>query len=265
MLVSEFIEVSWTRRNIKHYKSKGYEYTNLNDRFNVKVCDLSTGSHVKVKCKCDYCGDIVEKPYKAYLSQTNNGLEEDTCISCAYNKAQKSNLIKYGVKNPMQVDEFKHKLINTLYENGTAPTSSQQLYIHTLIGGELNFPQESIMLDVAFPNEKIYFEYDGSGHDLQVKFKTLTQKEFYENERKRSYFLYRKGWRELRIISNDDKLPNNNMIVDFVYRSKSFFNGKNYFSIRWDLNDGDVSINYKTKVSINEFLDVSSTLHKEVS
>ena len=57
-------------------------------------------------------------------------------------------------------------------------TSKQQLYIHSLLGGELNYCTGKCFLDIAFLDEKIYLEYDGGGHDLSVKLGNMSKEEF---------------------------------------------------------------------------------------
>lgn len=103
------------------------------------------------------------------------------------NKIRQTNRLKYGVDNPQQNKEIKEKTMRTMNENGTTPCSIQQKYIHNLIGGVINFPLAISSLDIAFPDEKIYIEYDGSGHWLSVVHGSLTQKEFELKEIRRSY------------------------------------------------------------------------------
>lgn len=91
-LISKEIEINLTARNINHYENLGYKiprYKDSQGRFSVKkgtkiivkVNDLSKGSHVKIKVKCDLCGkeyDIVYKDYIRYVDK--NGII--TCLKC---------------------------------------------------------------------------------------------------------------------------------------------------------------------------------------
>ncbi len=36
-----------------------------------------------------------------------------------------------------------------------------QIYIHSIYGGEINYPCKCYNLDILFKDESIYFEYDG--------------------------------------------------------------------------------------------------------
>ena len=61
MLLTKFIMAKWTNSNRKNYESKGYIFTKQWDEFEVKVEDLSDGSHAKVEVKCD--NPNCENPY----------------------------------------------------------------------------------------------------------------------------------------------------------------------------------------------------------
>ena len=68
LILPQTVKVKWTGNIRKHYEDKGYTYTNHLDEFDVDVLDLTNGSMVLVKVKCDYCDDtITEMPYKQYL------------------------------------------------------------------------------------------------------------------------------------------------------------------------------------------------------
>jgi len=323
MLVLEPVEVKWNGKTKKWYTDKGYSFTKIGDTFMVTPTDLTKGSHVKVKVKCDYCENELMKTYKSYLRQSDNGKDVDCCKDCQYIKSQRNCLNKYGVKNPMQIDSVKskqqhtllerygvdspmkseilrnkqkennihkygvphysqtkewkskiektsiknfgvshfskskvvrEKVRNTMFKNGTSPTSTQQNYIHSVIGGKLNYPVSRSSLDIAFPSSKIYVEYDGGGHKLPVKLGNMTQDEFNKREKRRTFSLLDIGWKEIRIISDNDKLPTDNLLIKYIECSKMFLNTKGY-SVRWDVNTEIVETNYKNKWNINEFID----------
>jgi hypothetical protein len=143
-------------------------------------------------------------------------------------KIVKSVQLKYGEQftSYMQVPEIKDKSIikinKSFYQNGTAPCSSQQKYLYTIIGGELNYPVENLLLDIAFPDEKIYLEYDGGGHNLSVKVGSITQEQFDNNEMKKYHFLKDKGWKMIRIISLKSKLPSDQEIMKLFNYAKDY-------------------------------------------
>jgi len=139
-------------------------------------------------------------------------------------KTRQTCLKKYNTEYAIQNEEVKAKGRKTLYENESGKASNQQRYIHQLIGGELNYPHKTSLLDIAFPDEKTYIEYIGGGHYLRVKFGHFTEKEFKKFEQKRWYALYRKGWKEIRIISQKDYLPFDEIIIYLIDYGKEYLN-----------------------------------------
>jgi G:T-mismatch repair DNA endonuclease (very short patch repair protein) len=49
------IETTWNSANKKHYIEKGYEFTNLRDKFSVYIGDLPKSSKVMITVVCDFC------------------------------------------------------------------------------------------------------------------------------------------------------------------------------------------------------------------
>ena len=67
MLVDEEVEVKLSRYNRKRYVNLGYQDAETADSLMVKVKDLPQSYRNKVRVKCDYCGEIKEVGYSAYL------------------------------------------------------------------------------------------------------------------------------------------------------------------------------------------------------
>ena len=84
MLLTKNVIVKWTRRNNKHYEFKGYPFTNYGDEFEIKVEDLTKGSHIEVNVECDECGELKPMTWYIYLKC----VKEDGkyyCQKCAMN------------------------------------------------------------------------------------------------------------------------------------------------------------------------------------
>ena len=163
-------------------------------------------------------------------------------------KIGKTMLERYGVENISQNKEIKKETIKkinmSLYKNGTAPCSKQQEYLHNLLGGELNYAVDRCLLDIAFPKEMIYIEYDGGGHDLSVRLGHITREEFNKNEKNRQYFLKKLGWKLIRIICNNDKKINDSIdFINIINNCKNHLNNSSWIII--DLND---NIIYNNKI-----------------
>ena len=91
-LISETVMLKWNGRIKQRYVDLGYKFTKLNDLFEVKIKDLSKRSNVRIKVKCDYCGDIHETIYSNYNRYNHNG--KYYCNTCA------SKILNTGENHP---------------------------------------------------------------------------------------------------------------------------------------------------------------------
>jgi hypothetical protein len=91
--------------------------------------------------------------------------------------------------------------------------SKNQRYLSKLYGGDLNYYDVPYYLDVWYKKEKIYLEYDGSGHQLSIVLGNETEKSFEEKEKLRKAELKSRGYKEFRIISSDDLFPNDGELL----------------------------------------------------
>ena len=140
--------------------------------------------------------------------------------------------------------KLEKKATITMYKNGTAPCSKQQKHIHNIIGGKLNYPVDRCSLDIAFPNEMIYIEYDGSGHGWYDKKYLKDGHEIVQKkDMKRTFYLNSKGWKIIRILCVNDKLPNDNLILNLLLISKQFLKNNNNSWVLIDFNKQIVSSN----------------------
>lgn len=162
------------------------------------------------------------------------------------NKGKKTMLFKYGVEYPSQSQEIRDKIkqsvyekygvehisqsiiirervAKTLYENGTIIASRQQIYLHQLFGGELNYPVSHYSADICFPDEKLVIEYDGGGHNLRVTLGELTQEEYNTKELIRDKMIKSKGYKQMRIISSKDLLPSDEVLLQLLSHARQYF------------------------------------------
>lgn len=115
-VLTEKVLVTINGHNIKHYTDKGYK-CKKKDKILVNVKDLTKGSSVMIKLKCDYCG----KEYEMKFHEKSKVILNNEKICCGDYRCQHlkrceyySN--KYGVDNPMKVDFIKEKAKNTCME-----------------------------------------------------------------------------------------------------------------------------------------------------
>jgi len=166
--------------------------------------------------------EIKEKIHDYWIDNygVDNYAQTEECKEKTRNTCQE----RFGCNSSAQDPTTREKMIKSLYENSTASCSTQQFYLNELLNGELNFPVGACSLDIAFPKENIFCEYDGSGHDLSVRYNNYTQEEFNKKERNRTYFLKSKGWSEIRIISRKDYLPSDGTLLLMIEYAKEYIN-----------------------------------------
>lgn len=159
----------------------------------------------------------------------------ERCNKCKSDRSKQTCIERFGVDTPLKSPEIREKVRKSLYENGTAPCSRQQKYLHNLYSGELNYPIKTLSLDIAFPDDKFYIEYDGGLHRGTVIYGNVTDEEFDKKERNRTYGLMRSGWKEMRIISSKDSLPYDSILLDMLSYSKSYLQNHHY--IKFDIDN----------------------------
>ena len=164
-------------------------------------------------------------------------------------KIRETNLVKYGFSNANQSPEIKEKnLINrnkSVERNGTAPISKEQARLCELFGCKPNKLMTYYFLDGYFEKEQIYFEYNGSGHDLPVQIGTMTENEFKAKETRRYYYLKTLGLKEFCVINTKkNKVPVNDEVMLKIKQLS--FNKLYEETINWVIVDFDKK-NIKTK------------------
>lgn len=165
--------------------------------------------------------EVKDKRVKTNLERY--GVENASSFLKTKEKLKQTNLQKYGVPYTLQSVEVREKICQTLYKNGTQKTSKQQLYLYSLYGGELNYPIKYYDVDICFPNEKIYLEYDGGGHDLRVTLGRLTKEEFNQKEIIRNNVLKKEGYKRIKIVSKLDLLPSDQILLQMLQEARNYF------------------------------------------
>jgi len=231
----QLVEMQWVARNRKRYESLGYKFTKLFDVFLVKAKDLTKGSEKYVDVICDYCGNTYRQQYKHQYYHKG----KDCCKNCWSKKMEDSMLDIYGVAHALQYPEFtqkyentciekfgckKHlaskqvreKILNSYYQHGTCPTSSQQIEVALMLPNiygncDMNVPCGDALLDCVMDIDgvKVDVEYDGSywHRDMQ-------------KDRRRDEYVKSQGYKVLRIKSRR-AIPTQTQIkekIDYLVR-----------------------------------------------
>lgn len=139
----------------------------------------------------------------------------------------------YGVYVPSQNPEIAQKMRETMFKNGTAPTSIQQLYLYNLFGGQLNYPFGFYSLDIFINDDMIDIEYDGGGHDLNVKLGIITNEEFHKKEIIRTNYIKKNNLKLIKIICPNDLLPSDEKLFEIYRFAKNYFNSSNHSQIEF--------------------------------
>ena len=156
------------------------------------------------------------------------------------NKISESNIeyIKSEDYKLNKKERFK-KMNQSLYNNSTGICSKQQKHVFDLLNNsnyKLNYPCVYYLLDIVDIQNKIDIEYDGGGYNLPVKFGYTTQKEFNNKDIRRNYFVKSQGYKIIRIISNNDKLPKDDILLSLINECTNYLKYTNYTWIYIDLN-----------------------------
>lgn len=100
-----------TNAAYKKYKKMGYN-AKIGESVLINLSDIPKGCRDKVKVQCDICGKIFEMQYRSY--NVNKNYPNVICLKCSYNEKVETYKERYGVENPMQLEENKEKARNTM-------------------------------------------------------------------------------------------------------------------------------------------------------
>lgn len=239
--VTNISQSSEIQEKIKSNNLEKYGVTNTSKLESVKQKVIKSN---REKFGVDY--PMQTKEFQEQVRKTSKekyGVEHHTQAPETIAKKQATLLKNYGVINPTQNKDILNKSITTRYSHGNFTCSKQQYQLYQLVGGELNYPFKNFILDIAYPEDKIAVEWDGSGHDLSVRLGKITQQEFDRNENFRTKTLFLNEWKIIRLITKKDKFPNDiEKIMTFCF--DYIKNGGHYISVHIDKEE----IHYKNQV-----------------
>lgn len=155
----------------------------------------------------------------------------------------------YGVTQPTKSLEIRNKIAETLYKNNTQKSSKQQVYLNDLYNGELNYPISNFSADICLLTDKIIIEYDGGGHLLHVKTGRITQEEFKRRTFVRDQIVKKAGYKQIRIISYNDYLPSDEILLQMLEQAKEYFNTTNHTWVEYNI-DSSIMRNAEHKEGV---------------
>lgn len=181
---------------------------------------------------------------KEQITQTNLkniGVEYPMQSKSIREKSKQTLIKRYGVDNASHIntEERISKARNTLSKNGNGPCSKQQRYLHSLLGGNLNYLIGWFLLDIAFPDERVYIEYDGGGHNYAIK-AGAAKTVFLKKEIIRRKVLLNKGWKLIRYITSKDLLLRDEKIIELVEKCKNYLRTTNHSWIEINMDSNKI-------------------------
>jgi G:T-mismatch repair DNA endonuclease (very short patch repair protein) len=115
MIKEIYIEIKGHRTNFEHFKKRGYDIQ-FKKPIQVKIQDLMSGSTAIITSICDNCGVEKSNEFRFYYEYTKGLKEKYFCNKCNNIKRKETCLEKWGVENPMQSEEVKDRLKNSLLD-----------------------------------------------------------------------------------------------------------------------------------------------------
>jgi very-short-patch-repair endonuclease len=156
---------------------------------------------------------------------------------------------------------IQRKACETMYKNGTVPTSKQQIYLYELFGIDLNMPIDIFHADILL-EDNIICEYDGGGHRLKVFSGRISSEQFNKRQEERDKIIKEHGYKIIRIISRKDHIPSDEIILDIINRAKDYLKSSHsWFEI--DIDNSYIRCSEYTKK--HNFGKVRSLSNKDFS
>lgn len=156
------------------------------------------------------------------------------------NKMISTNIAKYGVPYSSQNEEVRNKYLTTIYKNGTFKTSTQQEYLAELFKLQSNYIIKRYIVDLFDENNQVITEYDGGGHTLAVKLNYISEEDFQRNEMIREKELRKMGYKIIRIKSDKDILPTDEMLCLMYSCALKYFKETSHTWITYNLDNSTI-------------------------
>jgi len=112
MILSESVDVYIIPKILKYYIELGYN-VKVNQILKVKMSDLSKKSTIKIKVKCDVCGNEKYLPYQKYTKSISSYGYYSCSQKCSVGKCKNTFIKNYGETSPLKNNDIKEKSKNT--------------------------------------------------------------------------------------------------------------------------------------------------------
>lgn len=231
--VSSVMHIDAVKEKVKTTNNKKYGVDNYSQ---TEECKEKIKKTCLKKFGVDHSlkSDVIrEKGKKTNIDKY--GVEYPMRSEMVKQKLKQTYLERYGVDNPNKLPEVRIKIANSFYKNSSKIASSQQRYLHSLYGGELNYPISYYNADICLPKENITIEYNGGGHMLNVITGKETQEEYNQKEIVRNNIIKRAGFKQITIVSSKDYLPSDEILLKILEQSKEYFNTTDHTWVEYNI------------------------------
>lgn len=113
MITQSEISVNVNVRNISKLRLKIDPNLKLGDFVTIPISLLDKGSHIKVTCTCDVCGNEKNIMYQKYRKNIQTGGYYSCSSKCAQTKVKNTNLQKFGKEYYTQTTEYLQRVKET--------------------------------------------------------------------------------------------------------------------------------------------------------
>lgn len=151
IILEQKIKVKLYKRIIPYYESLGYDTTQK--IIEVDVVDLKPTAKIKIKCKCDKCGEIFYRT-RSKIPKLDGLI---TCKKCKSYKIKQTNLEKYDVECVFELESVRNKIKRTNKER-----YGDEIFTNTKIFKEKakKIFQEKYNVDFPFQSKEIQNKKD---------------------------------------------------------------------------------------------------------
>lgn len=235
------------KEKIKDTNIKKYGVPNSSQNFEIKS-KIEVTNIERYGYKNPMSSQVIQQKLKQTLLD-KYGVENPMQNKEIRERASDTCFKKFGVRNPSQSLQIRQTISNTFYKNGTQATSLQQLYLHNLYGGKLNYPIKYYNIDICLIDLKIAIEYDGGGHMLSVTTGKETLEEYNRKTIIRDKIVKQAGYKQIRIISSKDYLPSDEILLQMLEQAKEYFNITNHTWVEYNI-DSSIMRNAEHKEGV---------------
>lgn len=187
-----------------------------------------------------YGCEIISKSEKIKEKIKRTNLEKYGYI-CSLNhpdiaqKAIKTNLERYGVPYTTQSPEIIAKMRESLYKNGSIPTSKAEQKTCDLLKGI--YGEESCV--PGYPYSKLNFDCLLKINDIKIDVEydgDFWHKNRKEKDKRRDYFLIKNGFKVLRIKANN-KIPTKEQIIEAI---DCLVSDHSFYELKLDIKEEEI-------------------------